>query len=122
MKTNLGPLEHKIMRIVWKQEKATVYSVIDDFTGEKKPAYTTVMTVMSRLAEKRILNREKNGKVYFYTPAQSREGFINSSIKNTISSFIEKFGEEAIAAFVSEASSLSKTNKQKIISKLKNDS
>lgn len=118
MKTDLGPLEHEIMRIVWKQKKASVYSVIEELKEEKDLAYTTVMTVMSRLAEKGILNRKKQGKVYFYKPAQSREKFVHSLVKNTISGFISKFGHEAAVAFIDETNNLSNSSKQEIISRL----
>lgn len=119
MNNNLGPLEHQIMKIVWKQKKATVYSVIEELCEKKKLAYTTVMTVMSRLADKKILTREKKGKVYFYKPVQTKEKFVHSLVKNTISGFVDRFGEEAMAAFVDQASSLSSEHKKELISKLK---
>ena len=119
MKNNLGPLEHQIMKIVWRQKKATVYSVIEELNEERILAYTTVMTVMSRLADKKILKREKKGKVYFYKPTQTKDKFIHSLVKSTVLSFIDRFGDEAMAAFVDETNSLSYKNKQEIISKLK---
>jgi predicted transcriptional regulator len=111
MKNSLGPLEHQIMKIVWKQKKSTVYSVIEELKEERNLAYTTVMTVMARLADKKILNREKVGKVYFYKPAQTKEKFIHFLIKKTIHSFIDKFGDEAVVAFIDETNNLSKSKK-----------
>ena len=108
MRINLGPLEHQIMRIIWKQNKASVYSVIEELKEEKKLAYTTVMTVMSRLVCKGILKREKEGKVYFYKPAQTRKVYVRVLIKKIIFNCIDRFGDEAKTAFHEEIRNLSK--------------
>ena len=36
-------------------------------------AYTTVMTVLSRLHEKGVVKREKSGRQFFYAPAKGAE-------------------------------------------------
>jgi predicted transcriptional regulator len=121
-KNNLGPLEHKVMEIVWKQKKATVYSVVEALEQEKCLAYTTVMTVMSRLAKKGILSREKKGKTFIYSPKESKEKFIHQLVKSTINRMIDSFGEEAIVAFVDESNSLSEDHKKDLLNKISDDS
>lgn len=121
-KKGLGPLEHQVMDIVWKQKNSTVYSVVDELCHEKKLAYTTVMTVMSRLAKKGVLNRKKKGKTYFYQPIETKDQFIHQMVKNTISKMVDMFGEEALVAFEDETKHLSQSQKEKILSKLDNDS
>ncbi len=118
---NLGPLERQVMDVVWNQKKATVYSVVEELCHERKLAYTTVMTVMSRLASKGVLIREKKGKTFFYQPKECKEKFIHSFVHNTISKMVDTFGEEALAAFVDETKSLSKEHKQKLLSKIDNE-
>lgn len=120
-KKSLGPLEHKVMSIVWKQKEATVYSVIQGLGTEKKLAYTTVMTVMSRLAKQGILSRHKRGKTFVYRPRESKEMFIQSLVRNTINRFIERFGDEAVTAFLDQSSQLSKEDRKKLISRLDSD-
>ncbi len=117
----LGPLERQVMDVVWKQKKATVYSVVEELCQEKKLAYTTVMTVMSRLASKGVLVREKKGKTFFYQPQECKEKFIHSLVHNTISKMVDTFGEEALVAFVDETKSLSIEHKQKLLSKIDNE-
>ena len=117
-KKGLGPLEHKVMDIVWKQKKSTVYSVVQELEKEKSLAYTTIMTVMTRLAQKDILSREKKGKTYFYKPKQSKEKFVHLLVHNTISKMINSFGETAAVAFMDEANSLTTENKKQLLSKL----
>lgn len=114
----LGPLEHQIMDIVWKQKKATVYSVVAELCQEKKLAYTTIMTVMSRLTKKGVLAREKKGKTFYYSPLLGKEKFIHSLVKNTMAKLIDSFGEEALVAFVDETKNFSDEHKQKLLAKL----
>ncbi|GIK83687.1 MAG: penicillinase repressor [Patescibacteria group bacterium] len=117
----LGPLEHQIMDIVWKQKKATVYSVVEELCQEKKLAYTTVMTVMSRLTKKGVLSREKKGKTFYYHPRLGKEKFIHSLVQNTIAKMIDTFGEEALVAFIDETKNLSQEHRQQLLTKLNDE-
>ena len=63
----MGDLEADIMGVVWEKGKATVQEVLDALAPHRMLAYTTVMTVMSRLAEKGMLTREKEGRAFIYS-------------------------------------------------------
>jgi predicted transcriptional regulator len=49
---SLGPLEQEIMEVVWKHEALTVRCVFEVLKQDRPIAYTTVMTIMTRLAKK----------------------------------------------------------------------
>ena len=104
----LGELELAIMRVVWSRDAVTVREVLD-FIHKKRPlAYTTVMTVMSRLAEKGLLVAEKHGRSYLYRAAYSREAFEAHAAAQVVHSLINDFGGElALRQFVKE---LAETN------------
>lgn len=63
-KLGFGELELSVLKIVRKLGKATVRDVYKSLGSEG--GYTTIMTVMSRMAEKGELMREKKGKQYIY--------------------------------------------------------
>jgi len=72
----LGPTESRVMELIWSKGPLTVKKALF-YLGEKShPAYTTIMTIMSRLAEKGLLTRRKEGKFFVYSPALTRELFI----------------------------------------------
>lgn len=73
MKKIFGDLEAEVMKIIWKQKQSTVREVYEQLLLEKNLAYTTVMTVMSRLANKGHLIRAVQGNAYVYKPALSDE-------------------------------------------------
>ncbi|MFZ5639517.1 MAG: BlaI/MecI/CopY family transcriptional regulator [Bacillota bacterium] len=69
---SLGPLEADIMQVIWKIQKATVQDVYDELSQDRTIAYNTVMTVMTRLAQKGVLKRQKDGRAYVYFPKTTK--------------------------------------------------
>ena len=89
------------MEAIWQLGAASVRDILNYFKGKKKPAYTTIMTVMARLHKKGILRRQFKNDAYIYTPIQNRENFSASMSKKIIHSLINEFGEEAaVAGFI----------------------
>jgi len=60
----LGPLEARLMRIVWG--RAGELSVRDVRDAVPDLAYTTVMTTLDRLFKKGLLARRKSGRAFRY--------------------------------------------------------
>ncbi len=101
---HLGELEADIMRVMWLRGQATVRGVLEALNGarERQIAYTTVMTVMSRLVDKQLLRRRLVGKTHLYEVAQTEEQFLHAASRRLIRSLIEDFGDVAIAEFLAE--------------------
>ncbi|WP_280922564.1 BlaI/MecI/CopY family transcriptional regulator [Streptomyces iakyrus] len=96
----LGALEGEVMRVCWNAEHpVTVREVLDGLNkGRAQPlAYTTVMTVMSRLAEKDVLNRTAQGRSYAYSPAVPDEAAL------AVREVLRTHGDAAITHFAAEA-------------------
>jgi len=69
----LGDLEREVMTQLWDAgEPLTVRRVHELLGRERDLAYTTVMTVLDRLAKKGVVTRETAGRAYRYAPVQSR--------------------------------------------------
>jgi predicted transcriptional regulator len=96
----LGPLEAEVMRVAWAAaEPLSVRMVLERLNEGRTPAlaYTTVMTVMARLAEKEILRRHLNGRGYVY------EAAVPDAAGIAVRNLVRDFGDAAIAGFVDEA-------------------
>jgi predicted transcriptional regulator len=72
----LGELERAVMEAVWAADSPVSVRDVLERLGERQPAYTTVMTVLDRLAGKGTVRRELVGKAWRYTATASREEFI----------------------------------------------
>jgi len=75
-----GELELAILQIFNATERLTVKNVLESL--EKGDKYTTIMTVMNRMVEKKFLLREKVGLRYEY--------WINQKDKITKPKFLDK--------------------------------
>jgi predicted transcriptional regulator len=61
----LGPLEARVVEIVWKRDApVSVRDLRPDLNGL---AYTTVMTTLDRLYKKGVLRRHKAGRAFLYS-------------------------------------------------------
>ena len=100
----LGELELAAMDIVWERESVTVADVLESLNQEdnRQLAYTTVMTIMSRLADKGWLTAEKRGRAYAYRATYTRSEAEVAAVSSGVRSLVEDFGEVAIAQFVKE--------------------
>lgn len=98
----LGSLESDVMDIVWRKDcEVCVRDVFEELASRREIAYTTVMTIMARLADKKILTKRKEGNVSFYVPALSRDEFTSSVVGNVVDSLLEDFAEATLSHFIS---------------------
>jgi len=70
------------MKIVWELGEASVAQVKQHYQSEHSLAYTTIMTVLSRLEKKGMLKQRKAGKAFFYSAVYSREAVAEAAIDN----------------------------------------
>jgi predicted transcriptional regulator len=69
----LAPLELDCMNALWPMGEGTVREIRDRIAPHRPRAYTTIMTIMDRLARKGIVERRKAGRAYRYRPNLTAE-------------------------------------------------
>ncbi len=69
----LGRLELQIMNIVWEKGNATVHDVKDVLGKGRKPAYSTILTMMRKLEVKGYLEHDVDDRTYIYRPTISQQ-------------------------------------------------
>lgn len=106
----LGSLQTKVMDVLWGAEKPLKPAEVLGKLGNGY-AYTTVMTILKRLADKGIVVRKMTGKVYFYSPCSCKEKFIKKNLSGIIGGLVNSYGEAAIANFVDVV----KNNKEDVV-------
>ncbi len=92
----LGPLETDIMQIVWLDERSTVKKIHRKLSQSRDIAYTTVMTTMSRLSEKGVLNRHREGLAYVYSPAISENEFVTMVVQQVLDGLLDEYSDTAV--------------------------
>ena len=92
-----GHLEAEIMDVIWGLGRATVADVHKVLEGQRGIAYTTVKTVMGRLAEKGYLRRTSADRAHLYTPTKRREQFLREVSDEILTGLFVDFGEPIAA-------------------------
>ncbi len=65
---DLAPLELECMKQLWPIGEASVRDIRDALAISRPRAYTTIMTIMDRLAQKGVVARRLVGRAYLYRP------------------------------------------------------
>ena len=80
----LTPQELAIMKVIWSREKATVREVYETLLEERPIAYTTVMTMMNILEEKKYLRKSRLDRAFVYKPTRSRQQVVGQMVKDFV--------------------------------------
>ena len=95
-----GELQNAVMEIVWDRGELSVRDVHEELSRKRTIAYTTVMTVMTRLAARKLLRRRKAGASFLYRPAVSRDDHAGEAIRSILSRLAEGIGTPVLSHFV----------------------
>ena len=105
----LGDLERAVMEQVWRAAEedrgpVSVREVHDALGPSRHLAYTTVMTVMGRLAGAGLLTQERSGRAYRYAAAGSREELTASTMLDQLHGMGATDRRSAMLHFLGDAS------------------
>ena len=84
---DLAPLELDCMNTHWPVGEATVRELRDLLAARRARAYTTIMTIMDRLARKGVVERRKAGRAYVYRPRLSAEDARSQALAQVVENF-----------------------------------
>ena len=100
--TTLTELELEIMKIVWDHDTVTVRDVYETLLKRRKVAYTTVMTMMKILEEKKYLKKNQADRAYVYRPAQPRRQVIGALVRDFVNRVFNGSAEPLLVHLVEE--------------------
>ncbi|HUO36252.1 MAG TPA: BlaI/MecI/CopY family transcriptional regulator [Candidatus Acidoferrum sp.] len=84
---DLAPLELDCMNTLWPMGEGTVRQIRDQLAERRPRAYTTIMTIMDRLARKGVVERRKVGRAYVYRPNLSAEEARSQALGQVVDNF-----------------------------------
>lgn len=85
----LGRVELQIMNVVWDKGTATVSDVKEALSRGRKPAYSTILTMMRKLEAKGYLEHEVQERTYIYRPTISKETVRHSMVGDVLDRLFE---------------------------------
>jgi BlaI family transcriptional regulator, penicillinase repressor len=100
---DLAPLELDCMTTLWPLGEATVREIREALAPRRARAYTTIMTIMDRLARKGIVERSKSGRAYVYRPRLTAEEARTQALAQVLDKFFGGSREALLAQLSSSA-------------------
>ena len=110
--TRLGDLERAVMDHLWSsREPQTVRQVHEALAAQRDLAYTTIMTVLQRLAKKNLVIQHRDDRAHRYAPMHGRDELVaglmvdaldqaadSGSREAALVHFVERVGADEAAA------------------------
>jgi predicted transcriptional regulator len=100
--TALTGQELEIMKVIWERERATVRDVYETLLEHRKIAYTTVMTMMKILEEKKYLKKTQEDRAYVYSPAKPKNQVIRGMVREFIDRVFNGSAEPLLAHLIED--------------------
>jgi BlaI family penicillinase repressor len=99
--TALTDAELRVMNVLWDKGEATVRDVTDALARKYDLAYTTVLTVLQVLKQKKYVAAKEAGRAHIFRPLVSRADARAKALEQVVGSF---FGgsSEALAQHLIE--------------------
>src|ERR1700732_1688829 len=103
---DLAPLELDCMNALWRLGEATVRDIHAALAPPRPRAYTTIMTILDRLAQKGVVERQKAGRAWLYKAHLSADQARTHAVSRLVEGFFQG-SAEALALHLSSLSGLS---------------
>ena len=112
----LGPLAAAVVREVSARGEASVGDIVEGLrTAQgRENAYTTVMTVMGRLHERGVLNRERRGRQYIYRVAAPEDELIDRLSGLAVDRLVDRYGTAALRHFAVKLADLDPETRRRL--------
>ena len=107
-----GALEGDILVALWRSDASMTPAEVRE-SLDSELAYTTVMTVLSRLHDKGLVSRSRRGRAYAYEAAVSESELTASKMTAALSSTSDH--RSALVGFVNELSSRDRRALKKLL-------
>lgn len=95
-----GELQRRVLELVHARGESTVRDIHAELSADHPVAYTTVQTVLSRLVERGLLERDLRGKAGVYTVLRSDDP---QAADRVVDALVGRFGPLAVTQFVARA-------------------
>ncbi len=96
----MGALEAEVLEQLWQAERPLTVQEVSSALSGRPRAYTTVMTILTRLAEKGLVERSRVGRSYVYRASGSQEEMAARAIHDVLRA--SRDPQAVLARFVEE--------------------
>ncbi len=98
-----GELQLEVMRALWRLDRPVgVEEVRSELPARQQGAYTTIQTILTRLAERGLVGRKREGKTISYRAKVSEADYYSRSLRETLALASDDARRAALAQLVGD--------------------
>jgi BlaI family transcriptional regulator, penicillinase repressor len=91
------PLELECLSVLWRMGETNVRTVQEALAASRPLAYTTVMTMLERLARKELVSRRKTGRHFVYAALVERDVVRGHAVSHLVDSLFDASPQQLLA-------------------------
>ena len=91
------PLELECLSVLWRVGESNVRTVQQTLAASRPLAYTTVMTMLERLARKQLVSRRKTGRHFVYAALVERDVIRGYAVSHLLEALFDAQTEQLLA-------------------------
>jgi predicted transcriptional regulator len=99
-KSRLGPLENKVMNVVWERGVATADDVRTALSRSRPMKDSTVRTILRRLEEKGFVQHTVQGRTFHFAPKVAPQSVASNAVRGIIDRFCDGSVENLLVGMV----------------------
>jgi predicted transcriptional regulator len=104
--SDIGSLQIRVLRILWKRGDGTVHEVLQDFPKHDPPAYTTVLHVLRTLERRGLVAHTKQNRQHRYRPLVEADAVEAGAVQSLLSRIFAGSAERLVARLLDAAAPL----------------
>lgn len=99
------PAELEVLKVLWDRGPCTVREVMDVLNhGRSRRAYTSVMSLLNVMTDKKLLKRKAKGRAFVYENRLEREKTLNTLLGDLLSRAFEGSSAALVSHLLEQSS------------------
>jgi BlaI family transcriptional regulator, penicillinase repressor len=95
--SEIGSLQIRVLRILWKRGDGTVHEVLEAFPEAERPAYTTVLHVLRTLERRGMVSHTKQDRQHRYRPLVAADQVETGEVHSLLSRIFSGNAHQLVA-------------------------
>jgi len=97
------PSELAVLKILWQRGPSTVREVMEVLNRDRRRAYTSVMSLLNVMTDKKLLKRRPHGRAFLYEPRVDRQRTMGCMVQDLLGRVFEGSASDLVAHVLDES-------------------
>lgn len=97
------PGELEVLKVLWDRGPSTVREVMEVLNQDRERAYTSVMSLLNVMTDKRLLERTPQGRAFLYEAAVEREEILSEMVGDLLGRAFEGSANALVAHLLEQS-------------------